>query len=311
METQQNDISSQAMLSAIVGMMFFAPLVENNVKNDANFSSQEKEFILWYVQVGYANLVLLIVTLIAALINIFWSHTILYWIVTFWSFGIFAITIISLFACTNNINMRKSDETIVTDIQHKWQILKAYTPVLNFVLWYRQEKYNIPYWWLKESILLRTIFIFWTLLLKAYFGIGILFVIIIRIGLLMMNIDIIPLSIKKFINSIFSCNPWEIFAYLFAPMVSKLKKADYLTVLQARKQWYLQWQKFGIWILLQYASFIAIVYLIYRNIAITWIQLVPSVAAILWLIRIILFYQNKKMFLKIPIISEIISLVFY
>ena len=46
MENQQKDISSQAMLSAIVGMMFFAPLVNNNMKNDATLSSEEKEFII-------------------------------------------------------------------------------------------------------------------------------------------------------------------------------------------------------------------------------------------------------------------------
>ena len=44
METQQNNISSQAMLSAVVGMMFFAPLLKNRI-NNADFSEEEKEFI--------------------------------------------------------------------------------------------------------------------------------------------------------------------------------------------------------------------------------------------------------------------------
>jgi hypothetical protein len=54
--------------------------------------------------------------------------------------------------------------------------------------------------------------------------------------LLLLNIDIVPLSMKKTINSLFSCNPGEIFAYFFAPIVSKFKKTDYKTVLQAQKQ---------------------------------------------------------------------------
>ena len=310
MENQQKDISSQAMLSAIVGMMFFAPLVNNNMKNDATLSSEEKEFIIWYIQVGYVNLILLIITLATALINIFWSSMILYWIITFWSFCIFAITVFSLFACTNNINMRKSDEKIVTDIQHKWQLLRAYIPGMNFILWYRQEKYDMPYWRLKESILLWTVFIFWTLLLNSYFGIWILVAIVVRIVLLMINVDIIPLSIKKVINSAFSCNPWEMFAYIFAPIVSKIRKADYITVLQSRKQLYAQWQTFGIWILLQYIIFIGILYLIYRNINVSWIQIILWIAAILWIVRMIIFYKYKKSFLRIPIISEFISLVF-
>jgi hypothetical protein len=56
----------------------------------------------------------------------------------------------------------------------------------------------------------------------------------------MMNVDIIPLSMKKAINSLFLCNPGEISAYIFAPIVSKLKNADYATVLQAKKQSYAQ-----------------------------------------------------------------------
>lgn len=308
MENKQNDIWSQAKLSAIVGMMFFAPLVENNVKNDISFSQEEKEFILWYTQVGYVNLILLIVTLIAAIINAFWNLTILYGITTFWSFCIFAITILSLFSCNNNINMRKPDEKIATDIQHKWQLLKSYIPGFNFILWYRQENYNTPYRWLKESILLWTIFIFWTLLLKSYFGIGMLIAIIIRISLLMINIDIIPLSVKKAINSSFSCNPWEVFAYLFATIVSKMRKVDYLTVLQARKQWYSQWQSFWIWIILQYALFIAIIYFIYRHVNLSRINIIWLCGMLLRLIRIVIFYKYKKNFLKIPILSEILSI---
>lgn len=311
METQQSNISSQAKLSAIVGMMFFAPLVKNNVKNDDTFLPEEKEFILWYIQVGYVNLILLIITLIMAIANVFWAHPILYWITTFWSLCIFAITLFSLFACINNINMWKSDEKIVTDIQNKRQLLKSYVPGLNFILWYRQENYNMPYWRLKESILLWTVFIFWTLLLKSYFWIWVLIAILIRVGLLMVNVDIIPLSIKKAINLIFLCNPWEIFAYLFAPIISKIKKVDYLTVLQARKQWYSQWQNFGISILLQYAIFIAIIYIIYHNINISRIDIIWLLGILLRLARIVIFYMYKKNFLKIPILSEMISLVFH
>ena len=128
----------------------------------------------------------------------------------------------------------------------------------------------------------------------------------------MMNVDIIPLSIKKSINSMFYCNPWEIFAYLFAPIVSKLRNSDYNTVLQARKQWYAQWQTFWIGIIIQYLAFLAIIYLIYRNnLYISRNQIVLLFATILWIVRVISFYRYKKTFLKIPILSEIISLVFH
>ena len=311
MENQQNNISSQAMLSAVVGMMFFAPLLKNSV-NNSDFSEEEKDFIEWYLQVWFVNLTFLIIALAATLMNMFRVHPILPRIITIASFTVYIITIFSLFACANWLTMRKSDEKLVVNIQHKWQLLKSYIPVLNFVLWFRQENYNMPYRWLKESILLRTIFIFWTLLLGNLFWIWVLAVIIVRITLLMINVDIIPLSIKRAINSTFSCNPWEITAYIFSPIVSMIKKTDYETILQARKLAYAQWQWFGIWIIIQYIGFVAILYFMYRySVDIFWIQIVLLSAMIMWLTRIVIFYVYKKTFLRIPILSEITSLVFH
>lgn len=313
MENQQNNISPQAMLSAIVGMMFFAPLIKRSVDNDPDFTQEEKDFIASYIKVWYANLTLFIIVISVTIMNLSWIHPILSWIITVGSIAIYIITIFSLFACVNNLTMRKEDETLTTNIQHKWQLLKAYIPIVNFVMWFRQQNYTMPYRWLKESILLRTIFIFWTLLLWNSFGIWVVSVIVVRVALLMMNIDIIPLSMKKAINSLFTCNPWEIAAYIFAPIVSKIKNVDYATVLQARKQSYAQWQNFWIGIIIQYIAFIAALYFIYRDIMdeINWFQIVLAIAAILWIVRVIIFLRYKKTWLKIPIISEIVSLVFH
>jgi hypothetical protein len=41
-ETQKNNISSQTKLSALAGMMFFAPLVKNSIKSDSKYSEEEK-----------------------------------------------------------------------------------------------------------------------------------------------------------------------------------------------------------------------------------------------------------------------------
>jgi hypothetical protein len=56
-----------------------------------------------------------------------------------------------------------------------------------------------------------------------------------------------------------------------------------------------------------------VLYFIYRDIMdeINWFQIVLAVAAILWILRVIIFYKCKKTWLKIPIISEIVSLVFH
>ena len=310
METEKNIISSDAKLSAIAGVMFFAPFVKNRIKSE-EFSEDEISFINGYVQVWFLNLIFLVIVLIAAITSTFEASRILTWIITIWSFAIYIISAFSAFACANDLSMRGPNESVNQNIQHKWLLLKSYTPIMNFILRFRQENYNMPYRRLKESILLRTFFIFWTLLLWNSFWMWVLIIIAVRVILLLINIDIVPLSMKKTINSLFSCNPWEIFAYFFAPIVSKIKKIDYETILQTQKQWYAQWQNFWIWIIIQYILFIGIIFLLYRTIRISLDNVVLFIAMLLRIMRVILFYIRKKTALKIPILSEIVSLMFH
>lgn len=311
METKESIISSESKLSAIAAVMFFAPFVKNRVKSDPIFTEEERDFIAWYVKVWFVNIVFFTIVLLALIINFFINNWIFSRIITIWSFVIFIILLFSIFACVNNLEIRNKNESIVQNIQHKWQILKFYTPIINFHFRYHQENYNMPYRRLKESVLLWTLFIFWTLLLWNSFGIGILIFIAVRIILLMLNIDIIPISIKKSINSVFSCNPWEIFAYIFTPIISKIKKSDYETILQTKKLEYQQWQSFWMWVIVQYILFIWILFLLHQEIGISFDNIILFIALTLWMIRIIIFYIHKKTFLRIPIFSEIVSLVFH
>ena len=309
METEKNIISPEAKLSAIASIMFFSPFIKNNIESE-NFSEDEKIFIKGYIKIWYFNLTLLVIVLLVALANLFEVNQILTRIINIWSLSIFIISVFSIFACANELGMRWPNESIKQGIQQKWQILKVYTPIMNFILRFRQENYNTPYRWLKESILLRTCFIFGTLLFWNAFWIWVLTIIMVRVVLLMLNIDIIPLSIKKAINSLFSCNPWEICAYFFAPIISWIKKTDYDTTLHARRQLYAQWQNFWIWITLQYILFIWILFLLHRWITISLYNILLLVAMFLRIIRIAFFYKNKKTFLRIPILSEITCLAF-
>ncbi len=310
METEKNIISSDAKLSAIAGVMFFAPFVKNMIKQDF-FSDYEKDFVRWYVKIWYINLIFLIIVLLSVGINLFWVNQTLPWIATIWSIIIYTISVLTIFACAKEVCMWMWNESVIQDIQHKWQLIKSYTPIVNFILWFRQENYNMPYRWLKESVLMRTFFIFWTLLLWNVFWIWILIFIAIRVWLLLLNVDIIPLGVKKAINLIFSCNPWEMFSYIFAPIVSKFKKLDYETVLQAKKQSYMQWQRFWISIILQYILFIGALFLLHRWIDFSINHLILFIAMLLRIIRFILFCTYKKTLLKIPILSEIVSLIFH
>ena len=310
MEAEKNIISSDTKRSAIAGVMFFAPFVKSMIKSDF-FSDYEKEFVKWYVKVWYINLIFLTVVLLAVWFNLFLANHVLSSIVTIGAIVIYVISVLTIFACANDVSMWIGDESAKQNIQHKWQIIKVYTPIMNFVLRFRQESYNMPYRWLKESILLRTFFIFGSLLLWDLFWIGILIFIVVRTGLLLLNVDIIPLSVKKAVNSTFSCNPWEMFSYIFSPIVSKIKKLDYETILGNEKQSYMQWQSFWISIILQYISFFGILYFLYSWIDFSTNHIILFIASILRIFRVIMFYIYKKSLLKIPILSEIISLVFH
>ena len=309
METEKNIISSDTKLSAIAGVMFFAPFIKNMLKSD-HFSDYEKSFLGWYIKVWYINLIFLAIILLATWLNFFWSNQVLSRIITIWSISIYIISTLTVFACANNVGLRMDNESMRQNVQHKWQLIKSYTPVVNFILRFRQENYNMPYRRLKESILLRTIFIFGALLLWDPFWIGVLVFILIRVCLLLLNVDIIPLNVKKVINSTFSCNPWEMFSYLFSPIISKIRKLDCETILQAKKQWYMQWQHFWIWIFLQYVLFVGILFLLYRWIGFSINHIVLFIATLLWILRVVTFYAYKKALLRIPILSEIVSLVF-
>lgn len=311
METEKNIISSEAKLSAIAAVMFFAPFVKSRVKSNPEYTETDRNFIAWYLQIWYVNMVFLIIVLISSWLNLFLINWILSRITTIGSIAVFIISVFSIFSCANDLPMRSENESIMQKIPHKWQLLKAYTPIINFIHRFRQENYNMPYRRLKESILLRTSFIFWTLLLWNSFGLGILIIIMVRIILLLLNIDIVPISMKKAINSTFLCNPWEMVAYVSAPIISKIKKSDYETTLQTIKSWYAQWQSLWIWIILQYVLFIGVLFLLYRWINISLDNTILFIAMFLWIVRIITFYTYKKRFQKIPILSEIVSLVFH
>ena len=310
MEAEKNIISSEAKLSAIAWVLFFAPFLKNITKSDF-FSDYEKDFIKWYVKIWYVNIFFLIIVLLSVWLNFFLDNQVLFWISNSCSIVIYIISVLTIFACAKEIGMWMWEESPKQNIQHKWQLIKAYTPIMNFMLRFHKENYNMPYRWLKESILLRTLFIFGALLLWNSFWVGVLAFIVIRITLLLLNIDIIPLSVKRAINSLFSCNPWEAFAYIFSPIVSKIKKTDYETTLQNRKQSYMQWQHFWVSILFQYILFVGLVFLLYRWVSFSVNHIVLFIAMLLRIIRLIVFYIHKKALLKIPILSEIVSLVFH
>lgn len=311
MDWQKNIFSSQTKLSALAWMMFFAPLVKHNILQDDRYSEDEKKFVLWYVQIWFINLVFLIAIWLSLVISCFTNSAIFSRITTICSCAIWIIIAFCTIACINDLSMRNSNESIMQPIQHKDQLLKAYCPIWNFILWFRQTDYSKPYRWLKESIILWTAFIFWTLLLWSSVGLGILIIIAVRVILLLMNIDIIPLSMKNALNSAFYCNLEEIFTPLFSSLIAKVKKSDREKIIADKKIDYTQWEKLWLWITIQYTIFLWILVFLYHNTQFSWLDILLWLAIILWIARIVIFHKNKKTFLRIPILSEITDLIFH
>ena len=189
-------------------------------------------------------------------------------------------------------------------------MIKAYIPGLNFFMRYKLPDYSRPYRRLKESILMRCVFIICTMLFGPLIWMWVLVFIVSRLILLMMNIDVIPMWMKRALNSMFACNPWEATAYLSSSTISKLKSRQYDDVLLEEKKKYYQWQSLSVNIVLQYVLFFVILFLLYRNIDLSLHHVLIFVAFLLWIIRVMIFYLNKKTLIKIPILSEIVSLVF-
>lgn len=310
MDNQQNNISSQAKLSAIAGMMFFAPFVKNSLKSESELTEYEKNFILWYVQIWYVNIVFLLILIISKIIEIWIQSEIFTQIENVSSLAMYIVIAFSILTCIAEMNMRWKDESIMQDIQHKWMLFKSFLPIENFILRFRQKDYNMPYRRLKESVFLWINFIIRTLLFWNSAGIWILIIIVVRLVLLLLNIDIIPMSMKKWLNNLFSCNPSEIIAHISAPLIATVKKSDLSTMLQTEKQKYAQWQTLGIWIIIQYVLFLWLLFLLYRNISISVNEVILLSAFILWICRVIIFYYYKRTLPRIPILSEIIWLIF-
>lgn len=133
----------------------------------------------------------------------------------------------------------------------------------------------------------RTAFSFFTLLFGANVGMFILALIIIRVVLLIMNLDIIPNNLKKFLNHGFLLHPEEITGYLtgripFLAHLHKPEKKEATDELQANtisttneaimqaKQNYTNMSASTFNITLQYLSFLGIVWLIHSPLVLTY-----------------------------------------
>jgi hypothetical protein len=142
-------------------------------------------------------------------------------------FVLLSLLLISVVSILSDISLIRGKEAILHTYTIEWNkkdILLKYLPFYNIYLWYKNHNFEKPNRWIKESLILWTIFT-----LIACFGSSIwssifLMLIIIRVASLMSDIDILSIKNKQRINKLFLKNPEELRWYVVG-FLSYLGKA--------------------------------------------------------------------------------------
>lgn len=90
----------------------------------------------------------------------------------------------------------------------------TYLPIYNLYLRYQSHSFERPNRRIKESILWRMLFTILCIFGNSTINSILLIVIILRVASLILDIDIVPLHIKRRLNTLFLKNPEELRGYI-------------------------------------------------------------------------------------------------
>ena len=295
MEQPQNTIPSNDILTSIAGILFFGPIIartKKSVLNEWETVMQNNLFTQGYCKVWKLNLTLFVITFIMFIIDYFFPSQLLNRMIIFAAGAICILSAFSIFSCLNEVQLFTANESLQASIPHKEMIIKSFIPIYNIKLRYQTPNFQLPYRRAKESILRRTIFSFFTLLWGIQVGKLMLALIFIRLLLLLVNIDLIPNNLKKFLNRWFLMHPEEIIHNLIHKYLPKVDgDASHFNTA------------------LQYVTFTALLRLIRRNATISYDLIIPLLALFAFIAKILLTYWKYNKFPNIPILYELWSLV--
>ncbi len=216
-EVKPADTNTKTQLS-LAAALFFSPLVQNMLKNDTrDISDKDRDFVRGYIKFGYITILFGIITIVSGVLNYLLVLDILNVIYTVSIFILVFLLIISVVSILSDISLIKSgDQTlhIYTIEGNKKDIILKYLPIYNIYLWYQIHTFDKPNRRIKESILLRTLFLLICLSGSIWASSCILIVIIIRVAALMSDIDFLTPQTKQYINQLFFKNPEEIRWYV-------------------------------------------------------------------------------------------------
>ena len=213
MNTKNTNSINKKNEFAFCAIMFFAPLIKNNLKTNWSLSNEDKSFISWFIKLWYLNILLLTISIIFRVIQVRTNNVIIQKI-NMWFLILLAISLCIwtlLVALNKNINPNQSEEI---NNENNLDKLLYFIPLYNIYIWYEHHQFEWDNSLIKSSILLRTLFTMSSIFIpNIYVNICILVLILFKI---IYSVSWLTFWTKRNeqINNFFQKNPDEIRWYV-------------------------------------------------------------------------------------------------
>lgn len=211
------DTNTKTQLS-LAAALFFSPLVSGMLKrNTRDITDKDRDFIRWYIKFGYISILFGIITIAAGVMNYLFALKILSVTYTVSIFILIFLLVISIVSILSDISLLRWGDHGVETYTIEWNkkdIIFKYLPIYNIYLRYKSHSFEKPNRRIKESVILRTLFMLVSMSGSVTASVIVLIVIILRIAALMSDIDFLNAQTKQQLNKLFFKNPEEIRAYV-------------------------------------------------------------------------------------------------
>lgn len=139
-------------------------------------------------------------------------------------------------------------------------------------------------------------------------GIVLLVIILVRLLLLILNIDIISNSAKSKINQLFVKYPSELFAYPSGWLKAKRKKADIREMIDEKKLFYRTSDDNKMKVILQHSILLILLAILVYLRGFSEDNIVFWIALGLGILTLIIEYLEEKELFQLPLIGDLLSI---
>lgn len=205
---------------AFSAIMFFAPLIKNNIKNNQKLTQEEKIFISWFIKLWYINIILLVIAIILWIIWFRTNNIIIQrvdmWVLIFLSILLVIWTILAAL----DKNLWSINDLKNLDWKADFNKILYFIPLYNIYIWYRNHQFEWENGTIKCGIFFLAIFVLCAVFIRSmYVNLSILALVLL---IMICGINWISLWTRrdKFFNEVFVKNPEEIWWYVSGLLLS-------------------------------------------------------------------------------------------